>query len=102
MHTKPLANSFQRTDVTSAQAASALIPSGLLVGGAIPPSVAYLYLVADGQALRWTDDGTTPTTATGFYLPVGQSLIIDRGQFASFKVISTAAGGYADTSAYTQ
>jgi hypothetical protein len=102
MQVKPVANSFQRTDVTAAVGVNGLVAAGALSGGVIVPGLAYLYLVADGQALRYTDDGTTPTTTVGFYLPVGQGVYIYPGQFANFKVISTAASGFADCAAYRQ
>lgn len=59
-----------------------------------PPSNAdALLITVTGQAVRFTLDGTVPTTTKGFRIPTGQGpIIIDRGpNCASIKIIEESA-----------
>lgn len=54
---------------------------------------------AEGGAVRWTDDGTTPTAAIGMLLPEG-AVIEEDVALHSFKFIEVDAGAILNVSYY--
>jgi hypothetical protein len=58
--------------------------------GAIPAGSVYAIIQVESQPVRWRDDGTSPTTASGMQMNVGDVLIYD-GQLAAIKFIEITA-----------
>ena len=56
-------------------------------------------ICVEGQAARWRDDGTAPTTAVGMPVPSGTCFDY-AGPLAAFQIISTTAGGTIDVVYY--
>lgn len=65
--------------------ASAALPA---VPGGTGPLMAMIR--AEGQPVRWRDDGTPPTASVGMLLNVGETLNYD-GDLAAIRFIQTAA-----------
>lgn len=58
---------------------------------ATPPEAATAVLVqAEGQAIRITTDGTTPTSTVGLLVPVASEGVLVTGDHAKLQVIETA------------
>jgi hypothetical protein len=74
----------QLTGLSSAKLLSAIT-------GGIPAGSSFAMITAEGQAVRWRDDGTSPTTSVGYPLPVGGELHYDSASFGSLSFIETAA-----------
>ena len=53
------------------------------------------------MAVRFTLDGTTPTTASGFLIPAGQSITLSAADAAAAKFISTSAAYGTINAVYT-
>jgi hypothetical protein len=68
----------------------ATLPVGAIVG----------FVQAEAQALRWTDDGTDPTTTRGNLLTVGSELPIKDVALSALKFINAAAGAVANINVY--
>lgn len=58
-----------------------------------PVGATKLILQAQGQDVRYTLDGTTPTASVGFILYAGDTATIPVGQSAVVKVIEATSGG---------
>lgn len=54
---------------------------------------------AEGQAIRWRDDGVAPTAAIGMIIPVNTVLEYD-GDFDDFQCIESAASAKVNVSYY--
>jgi hypothetical protein len=68
--------------LTSLSAAAALtVPAGTILAMCTPET----------QAVRWRDDGTSPTASVGYPLPVGAELRYDAGGLAALKFIEQVA-----------
>lgn len=68
--------------ITSLSAATALtVPAGTILAMCMPET----------QAVRWRDDGTSPTATVGYPLAVGQELRYDAGGLAAVKFIEQTA-----------
>lgn len=68
--------------LTSLSAATALtVPAGTILALCTPET----------QAVRWRDDGTSPTASIGQPLPVGAELRYDAGGLALIKFIEQVA-----------
>ncbi len=65
----------------------------------VPAGARIALLQAEGQPIRWRDDGTAPTAAVGMQLLVGPVLEYD-GNLASIQVIQTAATGILNVAYY--
>jgi hypothetical protein len=61
----------------------------------VPAGVNQAVVQADGgatlTAVRFTLDGTTPTTVLGFVIPAGQSITLSAADAAAAKFISTSS-----------
>lgn len=100
MRIKPLKYN-QNTSLAAAVGVSSLLDATLISGGVAIATVGCFIIQAEVNALRWRDDGTSPTASVGNIIPAGQSLVVYRPQFANFKVIETAASSKANVVAYT-
>lgn len=77
---------FQQVDVAPC-AASAVsggqyalsVGTGAAVTLTVPGTATHCWVSVDtgGNAIRWTRDGTTPTSTVGHYLPAGDSIELD-------------------------
>lgn len=56
---------------------------------------------ADGQALRWRDDGTNPTATVGMLIANGSELRYDGADMGAIKLIAAAAGAIANIAYYS-
>jgi hypothetical protein len=77
--------------ITSLSAATALT---------VPVGTSLAICIAETQALRWRDDGTTPTASIGMPLSVNDVLIYDAAGLASIKFIEQTASGKLNVSYY--
>jgi hypothetical protein len=59
----------------------------------VPSGVNQAVVQADGESLRITHDGTTPTTALGFVIPNGTSITLSASDATNAKIIAVASGG---------
>lgn len=53
-------------------------------------------LTATGEAVRWTDDGTNPTSTRGFVLAVNKPFVYPFGAVSKLKFIQAAPGAVLD------
>lgn len=60
----------------------------------IPADIELIYalIVCEAQAIRWTDDGTTPTASVGMPLATGVYMVVDAASLATFKAFEQASG----------
>lgn len=73
--------------LTSIDAATALSACS----GGIPSGARLAYLIPEAQAIRYRDDGTSPTSGVGFPLAVGASVFYT-GTLSKVSVISQTSG----------
>lgn len=59
--------------------------------GTIPAGATTAMIVAEGQAVRWRDDGTDPTAAVGMPLAVGVPFVYT-GALSRIRFIEQAGG----------
>jgi hypothetical protein len=59
----------------------------------VPAGVNQAVVQADGENLRITLDGTTPTTTSGFVIPNGTSITLSASDATNAKLIAVASGG---------
>lgn len=59
----------------------------------------FALIIAEGQPVRWRDDGTAPTASVGMTLAVGVPLQYD-GDLTSIRFIETAASAKLNISYY--
>ena len=70
-------------------------------GLTIPDGSETAIIQAEGQAIRWTDDGVTiPTSSVGMILQAGASIVYN-GQLSKFRAIQVAGGAILNVSYYT-
>lgn len=67
--------------------------------GTIPAGIKLVMIQAEAQNIRWTDDGTAPTSAVGMIL-VANDILVYSGPMSAFKMIQAAGGGIANLSFY--
>lgn len=65
----------------------------------VPASATFAVFVAEGQVVRWRDDGTAPTTSVGMPLATHTPMTYI-GNLAAFRVIETAASAKLNVSYY--
>ena len=65
----------------------------------VPAGARIAVIHADGQVIRWRDDGTAPTATVGMRLVVGGELVYD-GELTKLKIIEEATGAKANVSYY--
>lgn len=79
--------------ITSLSAAAGLtVPT-------VPSQPTMAVIVAEGQSVRWRDDGIAPTATVGMPLAVGATLNYD-GDLNKIKFIETAASAKINVSYY--
>lgn len=66
----------------------------------IPSGARFVLMQAEGDDLRWRDDGTNPTASVGMLLEEGQSFLYDLGPLSNIKVIETTGGGILNVTYY--
>lgn len=62
--------------------------------------VVMLIIQAEGQAMRWRDDGTAPTASVGMIIPAGGELLYTARNYQSLQLISITAGALVNVTAY--
>lgn len=67
--------------------------------GTIPDGVKLVLIQAEGDDLRWRDDGTPPTDSVGTLLAEGQ-LFVYNGNPRAIQLIQVTSGGIANVSFY--
>lgn len=77
----------QITPLTTAQ--SLIVPAGARAA----------LIHAEGQVIRWRDDGTAPSATVGMRLAVGGELYYD-GELTKLKLIEEVAGAKANVTYY--
>ena len=85
--------------------ASTLISSLTFQGqpaAGIPSGTVLILITPQAQAIRWRDDGTAPTAAIGYPLPVGSELRYTARDMNNLRVISQVAGAVVNCIAYAQ
>ena len=66
-----------------------------------PPAGARRAIIqAEGQALRWRDDGQPPTATIGMTIPAGGELRYDGADMGALRLIAAASGAIANISYY--
>lgn len=77
--------------------------TGLTVPATTPTGLAYkpnfALITPEGQAVRWRDDGTSPTASVGMPLAVGVTLQYD-GDLSRIKFIEQSSGAKLNISYY--
>ncbi len=58
----------------------------------IPAGTTLILIQAEAQAVRWRDDGTAPTAAVGYPLPVTAELQFTAQQIPQLRFIAQVAG----------
>lgn len=71
-----------------------------VVGLAVPTGAKCCVVHAEGQAVRWRDDGTAPTASVGMLLPVGGELRYD-GNLLAIRFIETAGSAKLNCAYYS-
>ena len=79
--------------LTAAQLASA-------IGLTIPTGAVLALLQAELEAVRWRDDGTSPTSSIGMMLQPGQLPFVYTASLSSIKFIAAAADAVLNVSYY--
>lgn len=69
------------------------------VGLTPPTGATYAVIVAEGQAVRWRDDGVAPTSSVGMPVAVGGVLEYD-GDFRILRFIQQSASAVLNVSYY--
>lgn len=64
-----------------------------------PMTPTYAIIQAEAFGLRWTDDGTKPTTTNGMIIPAGGELRYE-GDLAAIQLINLAPGAICNYSLY--
>ena len=67
---------------------------------AIPDGVGRIDFQAESQTVRWRDDGTAPTSTTGFTLAVGSTKSYEGASLGSVKVIEATSGAKLNVTMY--
>lgn len=65
----------------------------------VPTDARVALIHAEGQAIRWRDDGTAPTATVGMRLAVGGELYYD-GELSKLKLIEEVVGAKANVTYY--
>lgn len=66
----------------------------------VPAGAKCIVVHAEGQAVRWRDDGASPTASVGMLLPVGGELRYD-GSLLAIRFIETAASAKINVAFYS-
>lgn len=65
----------------------------------VPDDAILIIVLCQTQAVRWRDDGTSPTATVGMPMAVGEKLIYN-GDLTKIKFISQTSGGVVNISYY--
>ena len=66
-----------------------------------PPAGARRAIIqAEGQALRWRDDGQAPTASVGMTIPAGGELRYDGADMSALRLIAATSGAIANIAYY--
>lgn len=65
----------------------------------IPAGAAYALIEADGEVVRWTDDGQNPTTTKGMRLGAGGQMVYE-GDLTALRFIEEGASATLNVSFY--
>lgn len=79
------------TQLTSLASAASL--------GTVPNGTKLTLIQAQGQPIRWRDDGVNPTSSVGMLLDAGQTLVYN-GDPAAMRLIETASSAVVNVSFY--
>lgn len=66
----------------------------------IPAGTALVLVIPQTQAVRWRDDGTSPTASVGYPLAVGSELRYDGANMGALKFIEQAASAAINVTFY--
>lgn len=66
----------------------------------VPAGTAVAIITPQTQAVRWRDDGTSPTASVGYPLAVGDELYYDSASVASLKFIEQTASAAINVAYY--
>lgn len=67
--------------------------------GSIPPGTTYALIQVETQAVRYTDNGTTPTSSVGTKLSIGDILVYD-AYLPTLKFIEITSGAVLNITFY--
>lgn len=77
--------------------------TGAAFGLSLPasrPGLSLVLIQAEAQALRWRDDGTDPTAAIGYLIPVNGELRYTGKNPGALRLIAAAGGAIANITYY--
>lgn len=95
----PSAGGIKTGTYASAGAAQYALAVNSATALTVPTGAAFAEICVEGQAVRYTDDGVTPTASTG--IPVSASSCFQyAGPLSAFKVIGQTSGATLDVSYY--
>ena len=66
----------------------------------LPLGTTFLLITVTAQAVRWRDDGTAPTTAVGYPLPVNTELVYSGTGMGQLRLIGQVAGAIVNMAAF--
>lgn len=98
MNLKAVTSCINYQQITSLSSATNLTVPTLDKNG-LNQKPTFALIIAETQAVRWCDDGTTPTTTVGMPLAVGVPLQYD-GDLSKIKFIEQVAGAVLNISYY--
>jgi hypothetical protein len=67
-----------------------------------PQEPLYVYLVLETNQIRYTSDGTVPSSTVGFPLNPGQTLLMSLQEAKAFQCIATGSAASIDTQRYDE
>jgi hypothetical protein len=100
MAIKDVSESFGYQQIVGLAASTALTVPTTQVNGQTGQRPVIALLQAEGQAIRWRDDGTAPTAAIGMLLNVGDAPYPYDGDLAQIRFIQVAATATLNVSYY--
>lgn len=101
-------NSGSATTKPSNAAATTVAPSGgtgltltlTWADNVAPEGVSGAVIQAEAQAIRWRDDGGTPTASVGQVIAAGDSITYEGVGLSAMRLIEAASGGIANITFY--
>lgn len=79
---------------------SGAVKLGSAFENGLPVGADSVLLQADTHDVRWTDDGTTPTSSVGMILKSGDAPFLYTGAIENLQFIESASGAVLDFSLY--
>lgn len=71
----------------------------LVAAASFPAGARIVLIQAEGDSIRWRDDGTDPTAAVGMLLEAGQTLVYN-GVLTKIKIIEVSTNSIANITFY--